>query len=56
MSDKLAQFASIVRRNGDEFSLVVPKSALDKIGVAEGDDVIVEIRKYLSHIEYRGKK
>jgi hypothetical protein len=56
MDKKLVQFASKVKRNGDEFFLSVPQKELKKIGVAEGEDVIVEIRKYLTHIEYRGRK
>jgi hypothetical protein len=56
MDKKLAQFASKVKRNGDEFFLSVPQKELEKIGAAEGDDVVIEIRKYLTHIEFRGRK
>jgi hypothetical protein len=53
---KLVQFAAKVKRNENEFIISVPASALEKISVTEGDDVIVEIRKYLTHIEHQGRK
>ena len=54
--DKLVQFAAKVRRNGDGFFIIVPQKELEKIGALEGDDVIVELRKYLTHISPRMKK
>jgi antitoxin component of MazEF toxin-antitoxin module len=53
MKPELAQFAAKVQKDGDSIVIVVPQSALDRLNVKEGDEVVVSMMKYLNIIHPR---